>query len=167
MRVIIAAALLLVSAFPGFAQLTSEQKSTDFLALVALYDRSYGPYFWKIQAFDYDMLQIQPWLAQVNATQTDLEFYDVCERYVAALHDYPSDFYLPADYEALLPFTVDIYDGKVLVDSIDRTVLDPHTYPFQIGDELVSVDGVSVADWSQELLPYSTLGYGNPAAAAR
>jgi hypothetical protein len=62
MRVIIAAVLLVVSAFPSFAQLTSEQKLTDFFALVALYDRNYGPYFWKIQAFDYDMLKLQPWL---------------------------------------------------------------------------------------------------------
>jgi hypothetical protein len=92
---------------PRHRQTDLGSEVTDFFALVALYARSYGPYFWKIQAFDHDMLQIQPWLARVNAAQTDLEFYDVCERYVTALHDYHSDFYLPADHEALLPFTVD------------------------------------------------------------
>jgi hypothetical protein len=159
--------LLVISAIPGFAQLTPEQKTTDFLAMVASFDRNYGPYQWKIQAFGYDMLKLEPWLAQVNAAHTDLEFYDVCVRYVASLHDYHSHFTIPGDYEAWLPFTVDIYDGKVLIDAIDRRFLDPQTYPFQIGDELVSLDGRGVDDWIQSLLPYAIAGYGNPAAGAR
>ncbi len=167
MRIVMIPALLVVSAISGFAQLTSDQKTTDFLALVASYDRSYAPYQWKIQAFGYDMLKLQPWLAKVNASHTDLEFYDVCVRYVASLNDYHDEFVLPADYEAWLPLTVDIYDGKVLIDGIDRSVLDPQTYPFQIGDEVVAVDGRTAADWIQALLPYAILGHGNPTAGAR
>src|SRR5262245_13475264 len=168
MRILMILALLVVLAASSFAQLTSDQKTTDFLALAASYNRNYGPYQWKIQAFGYDMLKLQPWLAQVNAAHTDLEFYDVCVRYVAGLNDYHANFVLPVDYEAWLPLTVDIYDGRVLIDGIDRTVLDPQTYPFQIGDELVSLDGRSAADWIQALLPYAAYGgHGNPGAGTR
>jgi hypothetical protein len=38
--------------------------------LVAQYDRGYGPYFWKKQAFDYDMLNLQPWFAQVRESRS-------------------------------------------------------------------------------------------------
>src|SRR5262249_48517560 len=137
------------------------------LALAAAYDRNYAPYQWKIQAFGYDMLKLQPWLAQVNAAHTDLEFYDVCARYIASLHDYHTTFQLQVEYEAWLPFTVDIYDGKVLIDGIDRRFLDPQTYPFQIGDELVSLDGRSPADWIQALFPYAYASQGNPATGTR
>jgi len=39
-----------------FAQLTREQKLTDFKALVALYDKNYGPFDWKKQVFGFDLL---------------------------------------------------------------------------------------------------------------
>src|SRR5271166_1558747 len=126
----------------GFAQaLTPQQKVSDFMALAALYDKNYGPYEWKKIAFGYDLLKIQPWLAQVEASTDDLSFYDICVRYVASLNDFHDEYTLPASYEAFLPFTVDIYDGKVLVDSL----VDP-SLQFSVGDELVSVDGTSVGD---------------------
>src|SRR5262245_57760789 len=90
-------AALSVSSFSTcYAQLSQEQKVTDFLALAGLYNRNYAPYDWKLKAFGFDMLKLQPWLAQVNAAHTDLDFYDVCVRYVATLHDYPSGVTVPS-----------------------------------------------------------------------
>ena len=137
--------VLLVAAFlcfaPScFAQLTQEQKLTDFKALAALYDKNYGPFDWKKQVFGFDLLNLRPWLDQVEDSRDDLAFYDVCVRYVASLHDSHDEFILPSEYEAFLPFTADIYDGEVLVDTLGAPGL-----PFNAGDELVSVDGVSVA----------------------
>src|SRR5262245_17874281 len=149
-----------------FAALTQEQKVTDFLALVGLYNRGYAPRAWKQQVFGFNLADIDTWMAQVKASKTDLEFYDICVRYVASLNDSHSRFFLHAPYEAWLPLSVDIYDGKVLIDAIDRTVLDPQRYPFNIGDELVSLDGVSAADWIAALSPYSG-GAGNPASRSR
>src|SRR5579863_847050 len=164
MKRILALALFLSFGPSCFAQLTPEQKLSDFMSLVALYDKNYGPYQWKIKAFGFDLLQITPWLAQINASTDDLSFYDICVRYVASLNDFHDEFTLPSSYEAFLPFTVDIYDGKVLVDS---TFLDPVLYPFQVGDELVSVDGTSVADLITELGPYAVNGRGNPVSTNR
>jgi len=156
-------ALMIVGAIFCFAltsnaQLTHQQKLSDFRSLVGLYNKQYAPYEWKVQTFNFDLLQLQPWLEQVNASHDDLEFYDICVRYVASLQDSHDEFILPSAYEVYLPFTADIYDGRVLIDFVDRTALDPQTYPFQIGDELLSVDGKAVGDWIVELRPYAVSG---------
>jgi len=59
---------------PCFAQLTREQKATDFKALAGLYDKNYAPYQWKKQVFGFDLLNIQPWLDQVRESRDDLAF---------------------------------------------------------------------------------------------
>jgi hypothetical protein len=160
-------ALLALLPLSCFAALTQEQKVSDFLALVGLYNRGYAPTAWKQQVFGVNLANVDSWMAQVKASKSDLEFYDICVRYVSSLNDSHSRFLLPAPYyEAWLPLSVDIYDGKVLIDAIDRTVLDPQRYPFAIGDEVVSLDGVTAADWITALGPYSG-GKSNPAARAR
>lgn len=123
MKRLSACAIFLCFLSTAYAQLTQDQKVSDFTAIAALYDKNYGPYEWKIQVFGYDLLQLQPWLAQINASTDDLSFYDICVRYVASLNDFHDEFIIPSYYEAYLPFSVDVYGGKVLVDGIDRTAL--------------------------------------------
>jgi len=159
--------LLLIFSVSAFAQLTQSQKLADFTALAALYDRQYAPYEFKRDVIGFDLLNLTPWLTQVNASKDDLSFFDVCVRYVASLQDSHDEFILNADFEAFLPFTVDIYDGKVLVDGIDRASLPAKSFPFQVGDELVSVDGTTVADWIKQLQPYAVNGSANAVSRNR
>jgi hypothetical protein len=157
--------VLFLSLAPScFAQLTREQKVADFKALAGLYDKNYAPYDWKKQVFGFDLLNIQSWVEQVVASPNDLAFYDICIRYVASLHDSHDEFILPSEYEAFLPFTADLYDNKVLVDG---TFFAPGTYNFSVGDELVSVDGISVKTWINILQPYSVNGSANPVSRNR
>lgn len=148
-------ALLAASALPLAAQLTPEQKTADFRQLAAVYAKNYGPYGWKIQAYNYDLLKIQPWLDKVAKTKNDLEFLDVCVDYVAALNDGHDYFYIPSDFSAYLHFDVDIYDSKVLIEYIDRSYLPRAQFPFVVGDEIVSVDGVLAEDFIQSHTKYS------------
>ena len=130
-----------------FAQLTPEQRSLDFQSLSAMFARRYAPVDWKKQVFGFDLLDIKPWLTRVAAAKDDLEFYEIEAEYVARLNDIHTGFQVNSTFAASLGFTVDIYDGKVLVDSINRGLLPVRDYPFAIGDELVSVDGKSAEDW--------------------
>jgi C-terminal processing protease CtpA/Prc len=132
----------------GYAQLLPDQKLLDFQQLAALYAKQYAPYEWKRDALHVDLLQLAPWLAKVRETKSDIEFYEVCAQYVASLNDAHSEFFLPSDFQADLLFEVDLYDGKALVDFIDPSIA--RQVSFQIGDELVSVDGKVVADWIKE-----------------
>ena len=151
----------------GFAQLTPDQKNSDFLQLVGLYAKNYGPYEEKRDVFNFDLYKIAPWLAQVEASQTDIDFYDICVKYVASLQDSHDEFTIQSDYDAWLHFNGDIYGGKFLIDFIDTNYLPPSTYGFNIGDELVSVDGVAVADLLTQFVPYSVNGSSNPVSQAR
>src|SRR5260370_31196791 len=61
----------------------------------------------------------------------------------------------------------DIYDGKFLIDFIDRSYLSTRNYPFTIGDQLISVDGVGVADLLTRFQPYAVNGSSNPVSRQR
>jgi len=131
-------------AVPASAQLTVEQKLHDFENLAATYARRYAPYEWKRDFLGFDLLQIGPWLDRVAQSSDDLEFYEIMLEYVASLDDTHSSFSVPSTFFADLGFSVDIYDNRVVIESINRIRLPVQQFPFQIGDELLSVDGSPV-----------------------
>ena len=147
------------------AQLTTEQKLADFGHLAGLYAKQYAPYEWKRELFGFDALRIGAWLERAARSRDDLEFYDVCIEYVASLRDSHDAYSLPSNFAATLNFTVDIYDGRVLIDSINRARLRPAEYPFEVGDELVSVDGKPADQLLDELAKYAV--QANPRSMRR
>jgi hypothetical protein len=142
------------------AKLTTEQKLSDFKQLVAFYKRSYAPLQWKKQVSGFDASDERPWLARVANTTDDLGYVELCAEYVADLNDSHSFYQLQRnEWKAKLPFEVGTYaDGaieKVLIDKIDRTKLPESQYPFQIGDELISLDGTSADAWIKRLVRWT------------
>lgn len=123
--------------------LTSQQRIADLEQLAALYAKNYAPYEWKRDVFGFDLLRLTPWLQRVHNAD-DLDFQEALIEYVASLNDAHDVIAFPTTYAASLGFTVDIYDGKVLIDSVNRQLLPSTQFPFGVGDELVSVDGTPV-----------------------
>lgn len=150
--------MALLAALPTFAQLTPDQKTFDFQSLAGIYAKRYASVDWKLVNFNFDALDISSWLARATATASDLEFYDLMIEYVSNLHDSHDSYHLPSDFVASLGFTVDIYDGRVLIDGIVRTALPIDKYPFVVGDELLAIDGTSVADLIQQFTKYGRNG---------
>ena len=138
---------LSIATVPIFAQLTTDQKVGDFQNMAALYAKRYAPYEWKKQSFGFDLLQIGPWLDRVRASKDDIEFYEIAAEYVSNLHDTHSSFISPYRMVADLGIVVDIYDGKLLIEGINRTLLPVAQFPFQTGDEVVTVDGKTMEEW--------------------
>ncbi len=136
----------LVSTMICSGQLTPDQKQFDMQSLASIYAKRYGPAEWKRNVFQFDVLSLSPWVGKVAATANDLDFYDVLIDYVASLNDTHDHYLLPSTFSASLNISLDVYDGKVLIDGINRTRLPAGQFPFQIGDEVVSVDGKPVAD---------------------
>lgn len=154
-----AIAVLILSAASAAGQnLTQAQKESDFRQLVDTINGWYSPLDWKKELFGFDGLEIRPWLERVANTRTDLEFHEVCIEYIASFRDTHTTYVLPSDFVARLGFTVDLFDGKVLIDSIDRILLRPADYPFTIGDEVLSVDGVPAAELVERFMKYSPQG---------
>src|SRR5579864_4042615 len=145
--------------------LTPSQKESDFRYLASLFATYYAPYEWKMELLGVDTENIQPWLDRVAATQTDLDFYEVCVEYVASLNDTHDHFSLPSDFVARLPITVDVYDGKVLIETITRSLLPAADYPFAVGDELVSMDGTDIGQLLKDNAKYAA--YENPISTQR
>ncbi len=128
------------------AQMTPAQREQDFRSLAGVFAKRYAPANWKIQALNVNLFEISPWLERVRAAKSDLEFMEICSQYVASLKDGHTQYVGPGNFIADLGFYTDIYDGKLLIDFIDRTLLPAGEYPFQIGDELVSIDGRPALD---------------------
>jgi hypothetical protein len=148
-----------LASYPALAQgLTPAQKESDFRYLASLYSTFYAPRDWKNQLFGFNALNLKPWLDRVALTTTDLDFYELCVEYVASLNDTHDAFSLPSDFVATLGFGVDIYDGVLLIDTLNRTILPASTYPFTFGDELVSVDGVDAEQLLRGFAKYAPQG---------
>jgi C-terminal processing protease CtpA/Prc len=158
-------AVFLISVLPAGAQLSREQKLHDFQNLAGTYAKRYAPYEWKRQIFGFDLMNIGPWLDRVSRSRDDLDLYEIMQEYVASLQDTHSGFTIPSTFRADLGIVVDIYDGKVLIESINRSRLPATEYPFQIGDELVSVDGKTSEQWITEFSRFRRRG--NPRATRR
>ena len=163
MKKLRAFALLLLSASGALAQLTSDQKAFDIQDLAATFEKLYGPYEWKRDYLGFDLMDTAPWISRAAATQNDLDFYEVMAEYVAGLTDTHSVYLLPSNFSATLGFTVDIYDGKVIVDSVNRFLLPSVRYPINVGDELLTVDGANIGDLIPQYLPYHRYATQRPA----
>ncbi|MCU0247384.1 MAG: PDZ domain-containing protein, partial [Bryobacter sp.] len=148
----------LLSAVLSNAQLTPEQRRQDMQQIANVLAKNYAPYEWKREAVKFDLYDLAPWLAKAEAANSDLSFYDVLGQYLGSLRDTHTYFDLPSDFAATLPLRVDIYDGKVLIESITRGLLPAAQYPFQVGDELVSLDGRTAQGWIEHLRPFAALG---------
>lgn len=154
MRRIWEACLLFTLAPLAWGVIPAEQRKDDLRQLASLYAKNYGPYEWKQQLLGFDNLNLQPWIDKALAAKTDMEYLDVLVEYVAAMDDGHVSIRFPFVFDARLGFVTDIYDGKVLVDSIDRFQLPAALYPFEAGDELVSLDGLTAEEWLQRLSKY-------------
>ena len=150
---------------PAAAQLTQDQKIHDFENLAGIYAKRYAPYEWKKQLLGFDLLDLRPWLARIRQSHDDLSFFEIMLEYVASLQDTHSQFAMPSSFVANLGFTVDIYDGRVVIDTINRTRLPLALYPFQLGDVLVSVDDKTSEEWIEYFSRFTA--HGNPQATKR
>ncbi len=161
----LATAVLIVSMTPAAAQLSPQQKVMDFQSLASVYAKRYAPADWKKQLNGADVFNLAPWMPRVRASKDDLEYFEIASEYVAQFDDLHSSFRTPSNFVASTGLVVDIYDGKVLIESINRQLLPASTYPFAVGDELLSVDGKSAETLIQEFS--KLLRRGNPSTTRR
>jgi hypothetical protein len=155
-RISVAVLLLALCGSTPRAQeaLTREQRIADLTQLASQYAKNYGPYEWKRDVQGFDLLRLTPWLQRI-AHSDDLDFQEALIEYVASLNDAHDNIAFPTTFSASLPISVDIYDGKVLIDGINRTRLPAADFPFVIGDELVSMDGRPVQQVIESFRKYA------------
>lgn len=121
--------------------MTVEQRLFDFEHVASQYAKFYAPYEWKKELLGFDLYNVAPWLDRVRNAQSDLEYYEIAAEYVASLKDTHSAYYLPSNFVASIGIRVDIFDGKFLIEAVNRAQFPAARYPFTTGDEIVSIDG--------------------------
>ena len=165
MRQVAVLAVFFSSVFPACAQLSVDQRVTDFHQLAALFAKRYAFIEWKRDVVRYEGLDLTPWLDRVRAAKDDLEFFEICSEYVARFEDGHTYFELPSYFEASLGFTADVVGDKILIDYIDRSRLPASGFPFEIGDELIALDGKPASEWITAIT--RLVGDGNKRTARR
>ncbi len=145
--------------------LTADQRQADLIQLANTFAKNYAPYEWKRDVFGFDLYRLTPWLQRIHQSD-DLDFREALIEYLTSLHDTHASIFFPSPFSAVLGFTVDIYDGKVLIDSIDRLLLPQAQYPFGVGDELTALDGEDVQSLIDSFRRLATNG-GNPRSRDR
>jgi len=146
-----ASVLIAVACWPAAAQLTVEQKLADFQTVVALYAKQYAPYEWKLETEKFDLYKVAPWVDRIRKTTDDLDYLQVLSEYVAGFNDIHSSYVAKSTFVADLHIYTDIYDGKVLIEQIDRSYLPVSRFPFEVGDEVVLFDGRPVMEVVREI----------------
>ena len=157
--------LLAAITLPLAAQLTPEQKAIDFQTIASAYAKQYAPYEWKRDNLGFDLFDLRPWMERIRASKDDLAYLEILNEYIAKLNDVHSYYILNSDFSADLHMFTDIFDGKLLIESIDRDYLPARTFDFAIGDEILQIDGRPVAQILEELEKMNA--FGNARATRR
>jgi hypothetical protein len=149
----------------GFAaaqakDLTPEQKLSDLNQLVSRLKSGYGPLHYKQKNMGIDIDVVAAKYAQrVAATKSNSEFYYEIIRFIAEFKDGHFSANIPSTHRAYLPFVVDLVQGQVLIDKIDRTKLPEATFPYTKGDEILEFNGRPVFDEVADIATYIPNGY--------
>jgi C-terminal processing protease CtpA/Prc len=140
-------------------QLTVDERLSDFNQLVSVMRSGYGPLQYKEKEIGIAINQVAATFeVKIKNAATDREFYYLLNQYIAAFHDSHFGGSLPGTKVAQLPITTDLIEGKVLIDSVNREKVSVADFPFERGDEIISIDGRPVADALIELMNYINSG---------
>lgn len=148
---------------PALADLTREQRRADFTQLASVFWRHYGPYEWKKTILNFDLADLRPWMARVDAAKNDLEYLEICKQYTASFKDGHVDLTYPTTFVTQAPVNVDIYDGKATVESVGAAAV---LAGLRAGDEILMFDGKPVDEAIAALYPYTAFG-SNPRTERR
>lgn len=138
------------------AELTRDQRVSDAQTLIAYFENGYAPAEWKKAFLDISMDDLAAKLMGVAYQENipDEEFYAAMARYTGGLQDTHVSFKTPASQKSTLGFGCDYIEDKVVIEWINRDRHPREEFPYEIGDELLSVDGKSVKGIMEKLNPY-------------
>lgn len=160
---------LLVIATMGWqlvaAPLTADEKRDELEGLANLISTQYGPLQYKKRLLKLDLDALVETYAKKAKDLGNNEFYYLLNQFVAEFRDTHFSSRLATNLVTKLGFITDLVDGKILLDEIDRSTLSKSAFPFERGDELVSLGGRPAMEVAKELGTYR--GHGNPATTLR
>ncbi len=160
MKTIFSILFFFIFQFTFAGQLTVEEKTLDFQQLIGRIKSSYGPLEYKKDVLKIDIDQLQTvYLQRIQQSKTNEEFYYLITQFVAEFKDSHFAASNSSNRRSALPFSVDLVQGKVLVDEKNNSVPFTEVLTVQKGDEITHINAVPVMDIMQSLLPYGGEGF--------
>ena len=141
-------------------QLTTDQKLADLQQLVSVMKAGYGPLEYKKNELGIDIDVLTTKYAElIKQTKTNGEFYYLIVQFVAEFRDGHFAASVPTKHAARVGFSVNWVNGKVYIDSINRKQLKEDKFPFEKGDEILSINGQDTQAFLDDFVKYVGNGY--------
>lgn len=127
---------------------TQKKMVATLYQIVSIYSEQYAPIEWKKENFAIDLkreYEKAKGAILADPAITSRKFQDVVGAFITGLRDYHVSVLFNSTERASLPFLVMEAQGRYFLANIDREKLPQSVFPFKVGDELLSFDGVPTA----------------------
>lgn len=148
-----------VCAFSVQADTLSNALVENLTAMKSIYRAEYAPAAWKKTYANYDLDQSFQQAVNAANAKTDLTQADareILKNFIYAMKDYHTSISFISTEAATLPFTVKGAEDRFFIAYIDRSKLSEASFPFHVGDELVSFGGKPALDAVMEVQTQTT-----------
>jgi hypothetical protein len=140
------------------APLGTEEKLLDFRVAIDQFEQYYAPLKYKEKRLGVNYKHLFNKLRkEVLQTKSDHEFYQTLGKLVRSFDDGHVSVHIPGMDSYSLPFTVDYFEGHFVVVNVDKDFSEQTG--IALGDQLLSIDGMSPDIVSSMALRYRSLGY--------
>lgn len=137
-----------------------QERMLDNLNTVkSIFETQYAPAEWKNRLFGWDLeTQITQSKNEVlSKNDIDIKDYQkILRDFLNSTRDYHVGVEFFSTEMAYLPFIVKSVDDKFYISEVDRERLSRRVFPIEVGDELVSIDGTSPAEFVKDFIKEMT-----------
>lgn len=139
--------------FASYGQNDKKQAMQSLVdELATKFNDHYAPREWKKSEygldFEFEKTQI---LSQIETNPSVSAYQKLLKKMLSATKDYHVSISFTSTGYSMLPFLISSIDGKYYINYIDRSQLPLQRFPFQVGDEITSIGGESIADIANKL----------------
>jgi hypothetical protein len=141
--------ILVLFAPTAFADSLKDDVIAQLYAMKSVYKAEYAPAQWKKAHVGYDLetnFQTALSAAQSRSSINIKESREIFKNFIYAMQDYHTSIGFTATESASLPLTIKGAGDRFFIAFIDRTKLSEASFPFHVGDELISFDGKPALD---------------------
>lgn len=141
------AVFALVVGASAYASTVAEDTLSMLQTMKSVYSAEYAPADWKMKFANWDLNnEIAKATAEVQSrpNMTLQESRDILKNFIYSMRDYHVSIRFTSTESASLPIVVAGTDTQEFIVFIDRSKLSETAFPFNVGDELVAIDGTPV-----------------------
>jgi hypothetical protein len=132
-----------------------QKKMVNYVdAMAGIYDSMYAPALWKKQFTNWSLSTEVDKAKERILAKDDIkisDFHKIINDFVLSMKDFHVSVRFHATESSKLPFMVRGANDKYFFVFIDRDKLPKKTFPFEIGDQLLEMNGRNVAEIIKEL----------------